>query len=267
MRNKYLVYLLLALLSGCRLSDDKKSGDDGFYGSIAGWDIRHVPIIPPYRATSTYPEQWTILKKDQVRNIQVRAFGVTKNYIYGKIPDDNYKDTGRWFLFNTNSSLYSEYDTELELDATLAKYSLKKNSVRLCEDYFQQLSKGESCYWFPKQGNKYPKYEDAKPNSVIAIDIRENEKGIDFDILGPVKKDTSKIYYFRTLYNKEKNDLYYISLDYSDPKQIRNNDTLAAYLGGDTLTLSVYTPFPVAEKKGIREENRIVITKAVPLKK
>lgn len=258
---------MLAISFSCSNPKEGKSGDDGFYESIAGWDIRHVPIIPPFRATSTYPEQWGIQGIKKLNDIQVLAFGVTRNYIYGKIPDVNYNDTGRWFLINTNSLLYSEYDTESELDATLAKYNLEKNTIKLCEEYFQQLSKGERCYWFPKKGKSYPKYQDTIPVSAVTINVMEDDKGLDFEILGTIKKDVSKIYYFKILFNKERNDLYYISFDNASPKLLSNKDVVAAYAEGDSLIVSVYTPFSVAEKKGIREEDRIVLAKAVPLKK
>jgi hypothetical protein len=68
-------------------------------------------------------------------------------------------------------------------------------------------------------------------------------------------------------YDNEKNDLFYVSFDYSTPRLINNSEIFAAYAEDNTnLNISVFTPFPVGKKKGIEEKDRIVISKQIELK-
>ena len=66
------------------------------------------------------------------------------------------------------------------------------------------------------------------------------------------------------IYDNDKNDLYYISFQNSNPKLIHHNEIYSA-CASDTkeLNISVYTPYPVAEKKGIKEEDRFVLSKVI----
>jgi hypothetical protein len=263
-----IIAFLLAVTS-CNFSDNKSEEKNDFYNTIAGWDIKYVPIVPPFRACSTYPGQWLIngskeslhLGKNRGGDIPVNSFGVSKNFIFGKTED------GQWFLFNMFSLLYAEYSTENELFETLKKYKLDKNEIKPCENYFHQLSNDKRCYWYPKVGEQYPKFEDYRPDSIYTITVEGTVKVTDFNVIGTIKKNISKIYYFQMKYDNEKNDLFYVSFDYSTPRLINNSEIFAAYAEDNTnLNISVFTPFPVGKKKGIEEKDRIVISKQIELK-
>jgi hypothetical protein len=264
-----LIIILLAFIAtGCNLSDSKPKKKKDFYNTIAGWDIKYIPIIPPFRASSIYPEQWLIsakellhLGKNRMGAISVNSFGVSKNYVYGKTED------GQYFLFNVNSLLYSEYETDTELFETLKLFNIEKNQIETCENYFQQLRENKRCYWYPKESEKYPKFKDSQPDTVYTIIVNGEETVTDFEVKEKIKKTVSKIYSFKVKYDNEKNDLFYVSFDYSPPKLINNNKIFTAYSEDNTfLNISVYTPFLVAQNKGINEKDRIVIYRQIELK-
>ncbi|HEX7847840.1 MAG TPA: hypothetical protein VF476_18700 [Chitinophagaceae bacterium] len=266
-RNSITIFFLFAMTS-CGLPEKKTGGEKDFYNTIAGWDIQHVPIIPPFRATSTYPGLWLItgsdgllhLGKNRVGDIPVYSFGVSKNYIYGKTENE------RWFLFDINSSLYAEYSTDKELFETLAIYKLDKNPIESCDKYYKDLTEDKRCYWYPKPGEDYPKFEDYQPSTIYTIIVDGKEKVTDFKIKESIRRTISKVYYFRMKYDNEKNDLFYVSFDYSPPRLITNHEIFTAYAEDNTsLNISVYTPFPVGQSKGIEEKDRIVISKEVSL--
>lgn len=269
-----IIILPLFLLNSCHFSNKQASQETDFYSTIAGWDIKHVPIIPPFRATSTYPGQWHIsgapemlhLGSNRKGDIPVLAFGVSRQYIYGTIPKDQKDELARWFLFNTQNLLYAEYDSVEELNEALKRYELDKKTVELCDTYFMELSDGKRCYWFPEKGQDYPIYPTFKPDSCITINIKESKTGIDFKLPPVIKRSATKIYYFKTVYNRDTNDLYYISFDSSNPKLIKNGDTIAAYAENNRrLEITVYTPYPIAQSKGLNEKDRIVLTQGVAL--
>lgn len=270
MKTRYTITILLSfLVTSCNFSDRKTQSKNDFYNTIAGWDIKHVPIIPPFRASSTYPGQWLIngsteilhLGKNRGGDIPVNSFGVSKNYIYGKTENE------RWFLFNVYSLVYSEYSNEIDLDETLKLLKLDKNKVETCEKYFQELSNEKRCYWYPKIGEAYPKFEDSQPDKIYTILVDGNEKVTDFKVKETIKKTVSKIYYFNVQYDNEENELYYVSFDYSAPQLIdKDKIYIASCEDNIFLNISVYTPFPVAERKGITEKDRIVLSKQIELK-
>ena len=267
---KYTIIILLAfLISSCNFSKQEQEKNSSFYSTIAGWDIKHIPIIPPFRASSTYPGQWLIggskellhLGKNRAGDIPVTEFGVSKNFVYGKT------ENNQWFLFNIQSLLYTEYETENELDTTLKIFKLTKNKIESCEKYFKQLSISKNCYWFPKTGNTYPQFEDLPPKDIYTIKVIGADKVTDFVLKEEIISSPTKIYNFRIQYDsKLANDLYYVSFDHSPPKLI--NDSLI-YTGTsdnkNSLNISVYTPFPVGQRKGIDEKDRVVISKNTKL--
>lgn len=269
MKTRYTIIFLSAFLAtGCNLTGNKNGPKKDFYNSIAGWDIKHVPIIPPFRASSTYPGQWLIngskeilhLGKNRGGDIPVNAFGVSKNYIYGTT------ENGRWFLFNIYSLVYAEYSTEAGLDETLKLLKLDRNEIKNCGKYFQDLANGKRCYWYPNIGEDYPKFEDYQPEKIYTIVVDGNEKATDFNVKGAIKKTVSKLYYFNIKYDNEKNDLLYISFDYSPPQLIVKNKIYTAGSEDNiSLNISVYTPLPVAESKGIDEKDRVVLSKQIEL--
>ena len=264
-----IIFAILLAVTSCNFSDNKSGEKSDFYNTIVDSDIKHVPIIPPFRASSTSPGKWLIngskellyLGKDRSGDIPVNSFGVSKNYIYGET------ENGQWFLFNVNSLLYSEYLTDNELFETLKKYNLDKNPIENCDNYFQQLTGNKRCYWYPKKGEEYPKTNDDHPDTIYTILVDGKEKVTDFKVKESIKKTVSKIYYFKIKYDNDKNDLFYVSFDYSPPRLINNNEIFSAYSEDNIfLNIYVYTPFPVAQRKGIDEKNRIIISKKIELK-
>lgn len=269
-----VILLFVLLLSSCHFSNKQTPQEHDFYETIAGWDIKHVPIIPPFRATSTSPGQWQIsgageslhLGNNRKGDIPVLAFGVSKQYIYGTIPKDHADELARCFLFNTQNLLYVEYDSVEELNKAFEHYLLDKKPIERCDTYFTELSENKRCYWYPEKGQDYPIYPAFRPDSCITITIKESSKGIHFQLPPVIKRSATKIYYFKTAYNRDTNDLYYISFDNSNPKLIKNGDTIAAYAENNRmLEITVYTPYPIAQSKGLSEKDRIVLTQEVAL--
>ncbi len=264
-----LIILVLLVISGCDFSSErKKTATEDFYSSISDWDIKYIPIFPPFRASSTYPDEWLISGSEEIHlgenefgAIHVESFGVSKNYIYGMTKEK------LWFLFNTNTSIYSEYATEKELNETLKMFNLDKNKIETCAYYFDQLNNNKRCYWFPKVGSTYPKYEDAKPDKVYTIVVNGKENISDFKVSQSIRKSPSKLYFFKFDYKYNQNELFYFSANGSSPKLISDTTLYSVYCEGDTyMNISIYTPFPVAQSKGIPEKDRIVISKLVEIK-
>ncbi|HMF72848.1 MAG TPA: hypothetical protein VK616_15325 [Flavitalea sp.] len=269
MRGCLIIILFVFIATSCNFSDKKSEERRDFYNDISGWDIKHVPIIPPFRASSTYPGQWLIngskeflhLGKNRRGGIPVTSVGVSKNYVYGKT------ENGQWFLFNVSSLIYSEYPTDTDLFETLKLFNLDRNQIQTCDKYFQQLSERKRCYWYPKVGEGYPKFEAYQPDKVYTVLVTGKGKLTDFEVKETIKRTVSKIYYFKIKYGNDKNDLLYGSFDYSPPRLINNNEIFTAYAEDNTfLNVSVYTPFPVGQSKGIHEKDRIVLSKQIELK-
>jgi hypothetical protein len=66
--NQNIVFLLILLVLGsCSFEKKEQKGDDHFYDTRAGWDINHVPVFPPYRMTSTYPDIWLLNGKGPIK--------------------------------------------------------------------------------------------------------------------------------------------------------------------------------------------------------
>ncbi len=146
---------------GCE-SKKSQSERDIFYETVSGWDIIHIPIVPPFRATSTYPNVWLItgsktrIKLDENRHgdIPVLAFGVVQEYICGSTPIGYSNKADKWFLFNTTTYEYDEYESEQGLLIKLESLKLEKPKIEFCDVYFDKLINGETCYWFPKIRNE-----------------------------------------------------------------------------------------------------------------
>ena len=271
MKQKFIfVILILLTFNSCSFfseSSDKKE----FYETYADWDYKYIPIIPPLRAMSGSSKKWMIshpaksfhMGQSKFGAINLGAFGVSKNYIYGTIP--GFTSNNGWFLLNTDLSLYTEYSTKEELITTLKKYKLDINPIKSCEEYYAELADDKRCYWFPDKGEQYPTYPAFQPDSSITIQISENGKATDFKLSVKIKRDVSKIYYFKLKYNKPDNDLLYVSFDSAPPKRIVNNEIIAAYAERSPITISVYTPYPIGVSKGIKEKDRIVVSKNIEL--
>ena len=152
---KIIVSTLCLLLFSCSFF---KSEEKDFYNSIAGWDIIHVPIFPPLRATSAYPDDWLLTGNEHsLSSISLLKFGVTGQTIYGATRKGYTDQVENWFFLDYPSGLYKEYKTEKELDEILSLYELEKQQIKTCQEYFDHLSQGNRCYWYPEKGQTYTK--------------------------------------------------------------------------------------------------------------
>ncbi|MEI6312150.1 MAG: hypothetical protein WCP57_07830 [Bacteroidota bacterium] len=268
LRNIVFIFFIYACCS-CNSLNKKTRGDDHFYNAIRTYDLNSIPIIPPFYASSSKPGEWYITgakelivqSPNRVGDIPIKSFGVSNNFIYGLTEHANY------FLFNIKTQLYVEYDSESELYETLKKYKLELYPIKSCEQYYHDLQVSKKGYWFPKEGCKYPIYKDFRPDSCYRIKVYGVDKVTDFKVIDLPKRTVSKMYYFKLIYDNDENDLYYISFENSTPKLIHNNEIYTATsMDTNTISISVYTPYPVAEKKGMKENDRIVITKNIEIR-
>ena len=215
--------LLIFLISGCNLNHDRKQPKT-FYNTIAGWDITHIPIIEPYRATSLDKGvTWSINRPEVINTFEVISFGVSQNLIYGQ---------GRrsWFLLDTKSKLYAEYATKEELLNTLKSFSVPINDIGKCNSYLDSLAKGKDLYWFPKDGVTYPDYPSITPDAVKLINVIEKSgEQPDFHFKESLSFKKTKVYFFKVNYNLSTNDLYYLSFDNSPPVLLK--DSLLIFAG------------------------------------
>ena len=247
---KLLLFFFLFESSGCGLVGDKKEPAT-FYNSIAGWDIQHVPIIKPFRVTSTDGGRSWFLNQKELGSIEVSRFGVSQNIIYGK-------GNSRWFVFDTKSKLFAEYGSEAQLNECLQSLGIKPNQISECNDYFKRLAKGFKPYWFPAEGKEYPDYPAITPKDIIDIKIIDsvNEEP-DFDLLKKPKVSKEKIYFFRVRYSKGENELYYLSFNNNPPIAVKDSSVIPVFETSNMFHITLYTPYPVAEQKGIPESKRI----------
>lgn len=235
---------------GCGLIADKKE-PAYFYNSIAGWDIRHVPIIKPFRVSSIDGGRSWLLNKEELGSIEVSQFGVTQNFIYGQ-------SNTKWFVFDTKSKLYAVYKTELEMNDCLKSFKIKTGEILECNDYFKRLTKGIKPYWFPEEGNEYPDYPPIIARDIIDIKITDSGSGDpDFKLLKQPKVNKEKIYFFRVLYSKGQNDLYYLSFNSQPPIQVKDSLLITVFETSNMFDITMYTPYPIAEKRGIPESKRL----------
>jgi hypothetical protein len=257
-----ITIIVLLVEANCKSGEEKN-----FYNTTDDWDIAYVPIIPPFRAYSLHDSEWFIeskeplcLGKSRGGSFRVYSFGVSKNYIYGKT------ENARWFLLNVVSPLYSEYSTEKELLETLGMYKLDRNPIESCDKYVQDLIANKRCYWYPIKGKEPPKYEGYRPGKVYTISVQGKEKVTDFKVKETIRRTTSKVYFFKIDYDNKNNDLLYVSFN-CYPRLINDSEIYSAYAeDSNSLSISIYTPWPEAQSKGIEEKDRIVLTKKFELK-
>lgn len=256
MRRQAFITISIFLIVSCNFNQDKKQPRT-FYNNISGWDIIYLPIIKPYRATSVDKGETWSLGLDEINTVDVSSFGVSKNFIYG------HGQKG-WFLFDVNSKLFAVYPTQEELNHSLQSFNVPIKTIASCNLYFDTLSKGKNCYWFPKDGQSYPSYSDFVPNEVKQIKVIETAHAQpDFELNQKLKATTDKIYFFRISYNKKQNDLYYLSFDNSQPILVKDSLLVPFFTDKKQFDITLYTPYPVAQEKGISEEKRFLKSKII----
>ena len=263
-----LTTVLLLCVFACN-TPSSKSND--FYESTGGFDFVEVPLIFPFKAMSIdNGENWRISGKmiktseNVFGDIPTLGVGVSKNYIFGTTPRGN--QIGSWFLLNTTTSLYVEYSSLVELQQAMQSLNLDFHEIKSCNEFLNDIHEDRMCYWYPPAGEFYPEYKDTLVDVPLVINISEFNGNIDFSISDEIKRNASKIYHFKVNYNRQDNALLYISINYSEPVLIQNDMIFPSVIDGDSLDINVYTPYPVAQKLGISEKDRILLKKTFVLK-
>lgn len=67
-KNVFILTLLTAICS-CDFLTPESGQEKGFYETILDWDIKHIPIIPPFRASSVHPDKWLIRGSEEFINL------------------------------------------------------------------------------------------------------------------------------------------------------------------------------------------------------
>ena len=234
-----IISVISFLTVSCHFFDDKKKSDP-FYDSIAGWDIIAVPIIKPYKAGSTTGGNIWILNTEDGEEID--RFGVTQNVIYGR-------GTEGWFLYDTKSKLLAHYKSKEELTAALKSLHLPINTIDFCKRYFDTLSQGKTCYWFPKDGRNYPDYPDLTPvGEVTTINITEKpQQQPEIHFNENLKRQSNKIYFFKLSYNKKDNDQLHINFYNNQSILVKDSLLIPVFANKDSFGISLYIPSPPKE--------------------
>jgi hypothetical protein len=243
---KSVVILLFCCLwfSGC-----DSLGRKDFYSDLAGWDWIVVPAIKPYKAASTdHGEHWYLNLDTSRGAIPVFGFGVSQNLIFGKGGDG-------WFFYDTRSHLLAKYASRDELDSSLQSLHIPREPMSRCQAYYERLSEGKRCYWYPPAGEKYPVYpalSGPDTNEIWVSDSLREQPVLRFDTI--LRSHPNKIYFFKVNYDGKKSDSSYLSFGFSPPVLIT-----------DGMVVPVF-----ADKKEIKvdlsEGNRVIVTKQVSLR-
>jgi hypothetical protein len=259
-KRQIFIALLIFAITSCNFNNDKKQPKT-FYNTIGGWDITYIPIIEPYRAASLDKGvTWSIDRPEAIASFEVTSFGVSQNLIYGQ---------GRagWFLLDTKSKLYTEYETEEELLNGLKSFSVPVNAISKCTSYLDSLAKSKDLYWFPKDGQTYPNYPNITPDAVTTIYVmEESHQQPDFRFKENLSFKKNKVYFFKINYNQKANDLYYLSFDNSPPILVKDSLIIPVFNNDNQLAITLYTPYPIAQEKGIPEGKRFLKTKTAFIK-
>ncbi|MCO5241684.1 MAG: hypothetical protein M9904_16670 [Chitinophagaceae bacterium] len=259
MRLQILIALLIFFTYSCKFTSNRDEPKT-FYNTISGWDISYIPIIEPYRATSLDKGiTWSINRPEVVSSFDVIRFGVSNNFIYGK-------GSSKWFLLDTKSRLFAEYDTKQELLYSLKSLMISIKPISECNSYFDSLADNKKLYWFPKDGKSYPTYPNINPDTVVKINVTGSLEQPDFFFSPSLPFKKSRVYFFLVSYNQKNNDLYYLSIDNSPPVLVRDSLLIPAFCDTSKLEITLYTPYSVAQENHIPEEKRFLKTKTIYIK-
>jgi hypothetical protein len=128
-----------------------------------------------------------------------------------------------------------------------------------CKSYFDSLTKGNTLYWFPKDGKIYPSFPSIIPDNVTTIKIIEtSQQPPDLLFKENLRFQKNKVYFFKINYNNRGNDLYYLSFDNSQPILAKDSLLIPVFIDKNQFDITLYTPYPVAQEKGIPEEKRFL---------
>ena len=265
---KRLIYIVpcLYFIWSCATSDTKKS----FYSTFSvDWDLAVLPLIEPFRLVSTDREQSWHLDSDSIilystengNGIgRVQRFGISKNYFFGQ-------DESNWFFYDTKTSLYATYKTENELISCLNSFDIPVKAIKSCREYRDDISKYGKCYWFPPEGKSYTEELELKPGDVIDLNVSANDnEDVRFQAPNSIRRQTNNIYFFRLNITDKENDLLYLGINWKSFILIKDGIIIPVFIDSDNFDITLYTPFPIAQQKGITEDKRIHIKRTVSIK-
>ncbi|MFM9984260.1 MAG: hypothetical protein ACKVOK_03460 [Flavobacteriales bacterium] len=239
------------LVLGCNFNSEKKPLKT-FYNTISDWDIRYIPIVEPFKASSIdHGVTWNLETTEILSSIALSSFGVTQNCIYGKGDE-------KWFFYDTRSGLYATYTTKEALFGCLESFELSINEINLCNSYFDSLEKGKSLYWYPEIGEKYPVYANLKTADVETITLSENATHVPgFRVDKQIASHSNKIYFFEVVSTLKNNELYYFSFNNSSPILPIDGQIIPVFAEENRIEIVLYTPYPIAQERGIPEDKRV----------
>lgn len=262
----FFIIVLMLQLSSCFSPRDK---DKGFYNCFSeDWDLSIIPLIKPYFLGSSDRGKNWILGSDSMINYNTKngsgiggviEFGISKNYFFGK-------DESNWFLFDTKSKLYAYYGSKEDLFECMNSFKIPITEIKSCTDYKKDCDSLGRCYWFPQEGEEYNDYLNLKPNDIIYLTAyNDSGKGIGFSIDSIIKFHSNHIYFFKLIINDKNNDLLYFGINGTSYILIKKDAIIPVFINTKTFDVTLYTPFPIAQKKGISEKNRIHIQKQITI--
>lgn len=267
------LFTCLIFFFSCNFATKNTGSDNGFYSNHSDWDLIWIPIMDPVRAYQLNSDEWQIdppaefmhvSESVMLGSIPVYAFGVTNNFIYGYSKFEWSSIPKKWFLYNPKALIYNEYSTKEQWLQVLKTLNIEIKPIKPCEEYYKSLVDGKRCYWYPPKGEVYPNYKPAIPNNATVIEVTGDQNGIDFQVQ-KVRKNLPNIYYFKMKYNNADNDLFYVSINHSSPKLITDNLIITTCPWSNYFDIAVYTPYPVGQAKGIKKEDRLVLSKTIYL--
>ncbi len=271
--------LMAVALQACFNNNDKKMNSrnntnefnkKGFYTTFSkDWDLDIIPLIEPFRLESTDRGQSWYLVHDSLisystehgKGIEnVKRFGISKNYFFGK-------DENSWFFYDTKSSLYASYKSEEELIKCLNSFNIPVTIIKSCKEYQEDISKSGKCYWFPNQGQRYNEEHELNPKNIVNLNaFGDDITNAGFNSPSSIKKQSNNIYFFRLSIDNKENDLLYFGINWKSFILIRDGIIVPVFIDSDNFNITLYTPFPIAQKKGIAENKRIYIVKMITIK-
>lgn len=262
------VVTCLAVIWSCGFTSNTKKA---FYATFSeDWDLAVLPLIEPFRLVSTDGGQSWHLDGDSIIFYStehgngigsVQRFGISKNYFFGQ-------DESSWFFYDTKTNLYARYKTDNELISCLNSFDIPVTEIKSCKEYQNDISKYGKCYWFPLEGKSYNEELDLTPRDVIDLSASGNDN-TDARLQAPasIRKQGNNIYFFRLSIPDRENDLLYFGINWKSFILIKDGLIIPVFIDSDNFDVTLYTPFPIAQQKGITEDKRIHIKKTIRIEK
>jgi len=270
---KFLVRFVSVLLAPIFLScQSDLGGKKDFYTTFSeDWDYDIIPLVQPYKLGSTDGRYSWRLASDSTAIFYhgkpgsgigaIKQFGISKNYIIGQ-------DNETWFLFDIQTELYAYYKTKQELVDCLNSFNIPVPPIKNCKEYEEDIKKTGKCYWFPEKEKKYAEKLQLKPRDIMELNIITTNENIKLELPESIVFQQNKIYFFKFNINQHSNDLLYFAINWTYPILIKKNYVVPIFIDeepGGSFEITLYTPYPVAVKKGIPEDKRTHIKRLIKI--